>query len=444
MEATMATNLRPVDVAVIGLGAAGGVAVLPLARAGLKVAGIEAGAWMDPRTFRPDEIHNNIRALVTSVPKAQREIPTLRNTPTGPAQRVALHPMMNAVGGTSVHYWAQSWRLKPWDFQTRTEIVKRYGAAAIPSGSTLEDWPLGYEDLEPFYDLVEHEVGVSGKAGNIQGQIDPAGNVFEAPRQREYPMPPLRGTGFTDRMMEAGRQLGWKPFRPPAAINSQPYRGRPGCAYHGFCNRGGCHISAKNSTAVTTIPEAIKTKNLTVFDRAQVSRIEVNSTGRVTGVRYRRGGQEYFQPAHVVLLASYTYENSRLLLLSRSTAFPNGLSNRHGQVGRHYFGHWQTGQVMALFPFDLNVWYGTPAQGTAVDDWADDNYDHSGLGFVGGSSLHAYHEMHPIQSAGMNTFGMAPGWGTRWKGFIRDNAARWTTSYIQTSTFPYEDNFLDL
>jgi gluconate 2-dehydrogenase alpha chain len=440
----MATNLKPVDVAVIGLGAAGGVAVLPLARAGLKVAGIEAGTWMDPRNFRPDEIHNNIRALVTSVPKAQREIPTLRNTPTGPAQRVALHPMMNAVGGTSVHYWAQSWRLKPWDFQTRTEIMKRYGAGAIPSGSTLEDWPLRYEDLEPFYDLVEHEVGVSGKAGNIQGQLDPAGNVFEAPRQREYPMPPLRGTGFTDRMMEAGRQLGWKPFRPPAAINSQPYRGRPGCAYHGFCNRGGCHISAKNSTAVTTIPEAIKTKNLTVFDRAQVTRIEVNSTGRVTGVRYRRGGQEYFQPAHVVLLASYTYENSRLLLLSRSTVFPNGLSNRHGQVGRHYFGHWQTGQVMALFPFDLNVWYGTPAQGTAVDDWADDNYDHAGLGFVGGSSLHAYHELHPIQSAGMNTFGMAPAWGTRWKGFIHDNAARWTTSYIQTSTFPYQDNFLDL
>ena len=226
----MATNLKPVDVAVVGLGAAGGVAVLPLARAGLKVAGIEAGTWMDPRNFHPDEIHNNIRALVTSVPKAQREIPTLRSTPAGPAQRVALHPMMNAVGGTSIHYWAQSWRLKPWDFQTRTEIVKRYGAAAIPSGSTLEDWPLGYEDLEPFYDLVEHEVGVSGKAGNIQGQIDPAGNVFEAPRQREYPMPPLRGTGFTDRMMEAGRQLGWKPFRPPAAINSQPYRGPQGRA----------------------------------------------------------------------------------------------------------------------------------------------------------------------------------------------------------------------
>ena len=103
----MAINLKTVDVAVIGLGAAGGVAVLPLARAGLKIAGIEAGTWMDPRTFRPDEIHNNVRGLVTSVPKARREIPTVRNSISGPTRRAATHPMMNAVGGTSIHYWAQ-------------------------------------------------------------------------------------------------------------------------------------------------------------------------------------------------------------------------------------------------------------------------------------------------------------------------------------------------
>ncbi len=190
---------------------------------------------------------------------------------------------------------------------------------------------------------MEHEVGVSGKAGNLQGKPDPAGNVYEGPRQREYPMPPLRGSGFTDHMADVARQLGWKPFRPPAAINSQEYGGRPGCAFHGYCNRGGCHISAKNSTAVTTIPAALKTKNLTVFDRAHVTRIVAGADGRVTGVTYLRDGKEYFQPARVVLLASYTYENSRLLLLSKSKAYPNGLSNNHGQVGRHYFGHWQSG-----------------------------------------------------------------------------------------------------
>ncbi|HXA65037.1 MAG TPA: GMC family oxidoreductase [Bryobacteraceae bacterium] len=444
----MAINLKPVDVAVIGLGAAGGVAVLPLARAGLKVAGLEAGTWMDPKTFRPDELRNNVRGLLTSVPKANREVPTVRDSESSPSRRAQIHPMMNAVGGTSIHYWAQSWRLNPWDFKARSEAAKRYGPTAIPARSTLEDWPLGYDDLEPYYDIVEHEVGVSGKAGNLQGKLDPAGNVHEGPRQREYPMPPLRGSGFTDHMAEVARQLGWKPFRPPAAINSQEYGGRPGCAFHGYCNRGGCHISAKNSTAVTTIPAALKTKNLTVFDRAHVTRIVAGADGGVTGVTYLREGKEYFQPARVVLLASYTYENSRLLLLSKSKAYPQGLANNHRQVGRHYFGHWQSG-VTAVFPYDINVWYGTPAQASAVDDWADDNYDHSGLGFIGGSTLQPHTEMHPIEAASMNTTpmdssGRAPGWGSRWKAFVRENAARWTAAYLQTSAFPYEDIFLDL
>ena len=442
----MPVSLKPVDVAVIGLGAAGGVAVLPLARAGLKIAGIEAGTWMDPRQFRADEIHNNVRGQVTSVSKTTREMPTFRESRSAPARRAPNHPMMNAIGGTSIHYWAQSWRLKPWDFRVRTETVRRYGASTIPAGSTLEDWPLSYDVLEPYYDLVEREIGVSGKAGNLQGKLDPTGNIFEGSRQREYPMPPLRGTDFIERMAEAARKLGWHPFHPPAAINSQPYRGRPSCAYHGYCATGGCHISAKNSTAVTTIPEAVKTKNLTIFDRAQVTRILAGADGRVTGVQYLRGGKEYFQPARVVLLASYTYENSRLLLLSKSKPYPNGLANQHGQVGRHYFGHYSgtaAGSAIALFPFDINNWYGTPAQGTTVDDWADDQFDHAGLGFIGGTSLHVHTETHPIDAAAID-FGRAPRWGSRWKAFIRENAGRWNASYLQTSTFPYEDTFLDL
>lgn len=433
----MPIKLKPVDVAIVGLGAAGGVAVLPLARAGLKIAAIEAGTWMNPHDFRPDELHNNVRGLLTSVPKANREVPTVRDAPGAPTRRGAIHPMMNAIGGTSIHYWAQSWRLNPWDFKTRTEVTKRYGAAAIPRGSTLEDWPISYDDLENYYDTIEHEVGVSGKAGNIQGRIDSAGNVYEAPRRREYPMPALRGSGFTDLMMDTAKQLGWKPFRPPAAINSKT------CAYHGYCDRGGCHINAKNSTAVTTIPAALKTKNLTIFDLAHATRIESAPDGRASGVTYIRNGKEYFQPARAVLLASYTYENTRLLLLSKSKPYPRGLSNNHGQVGKHYFGHWQNG-VTALFPFDINVWYGTPAQAAAIDDFADDNYDHTGLGFIGGTTLQPHTEMHPIASANMNTFGRAPSWGAKWKAFIHENAARHTSAYMQTSAFPYEQTFLDL
>src|ERR1700732_5394759 len=238
----MATSLKPVDVAIIGLGAAGGGAVLPLARAGLKIAGLEAGTWMDPhRDFHADEVYNNVRRLVSSSTKAQRECPTVRATPSQQARSAGVHPMMNAIGGTSIHYWAQSWRLKAWDFKTRSETLPRYGATAIPVGTTQED-------LAPFYDLVEDEVGVSGAAGNIGGKLTGSGNPFESPRAKEYPMPPLRGSGFTDHMAETARKLGWKPFAPPAAINSQPRKGRSSCVYHGYCGSGGCHVSAKGST----------------------------------------------------------------------------------------------------------------------------------------------------------------------------------------------------
>jgi gluconate 2-dehydrogenase alpha chain len=230
----MATNLKPVDVVVVGLGAAGGVAVLPLCRAGLKVAALEAGSWMQPGDFKADEIHNNVRRLVTTGRKVWNEIPTFRTSPDQRARQGTTPTMMNAVGGTSIHYYANSWRFQPWDFKVRSETVKRYGAGALPKGTTVEDWPLSYDDLEHYYDLIEYEIGVSGKAGNIRGKIDPAGNIFEGFRTREYPMPPLRDTDFTDMMQAAAKKAGFHPHRSPAAINSQPRDGRSPCAYHGY------------------------------------------------------------------------------------------------------------------------------------------------------------------------------------------------------------------
>ncbi len=313
----MAQRLQTSDVVIIGVGAVGGVAALPLARAGLRVIGLEAGTWLTFRDFAPDELRNNIRGWPQAVQKANREVPTHRRSESTPySPRRSIHPMMNAVGGTSLHYHGQSWRLNPWDFKVVSETTRRYGSSRIPAGSTVEDWPFGLEELEPDYDQVEYEIGVSGKAGNIRGTIDPGGNIFEGPRRREYPMPPLRGTGFTEHMAEAARGLGWHAFPGPAAINSQNYDGRPGCVYHGFCNRGGCHVNAKNSTAVSTIPKAQETGNFSVVTQAQVTTIEVDDEGRATGVTYLKDGQEYFQPAEVVLLASYVYENVRTLLLS--------------------------------------------------------------------------------------------------------------------------------
>jgi gluconate 2-dehydrogenase alpha chain len=441
----MATKLKDTDVVIVGLGATGGVAALPLAQAGLEVIGLEAGTWLTRRDFAPDELRNNFRGWPQGVQKANQEIPTSRpNAVSPPSARAAIHPMQNAVGGTSLHYWAQSWRLNPWDFKVVSETKRRYGASRIPRGSTVEDWPFGLEELEPYYDRVEYEIGVSGQAGNIDGKIDPRGNRFEGPRKRAYPMPPLRSTEFLDKMAAAARSVGWNPFPGPAAVNSRPYQNRSACMYHGFCNRGGCHVDAKNSTAVTTIPRAQATGHLRVVTRAHVTTIEADDQGRVTGVTYIQDGTEYFQPARAVLLAGFTYENVRMLLLSTSKPYPNGLSNNHRQVGRHYFSHHQGAGVTALFSFDLKSWYGLPAQGVAIDDWADDNFDHSGLDFIGGGNLWVYSDRRPIGAAGMGTFGRAPRWGSAWKAFIHENADRSTSAYIQKTTLPYEDNYLDL
>src|ERR1700693_1116349 len=133
----MAIQLRPTDVAMVGLGAANGVAVLPLTRAGLKVTALEAGSWMRHDQFKADEIHNNVRRMVTTGTKLRSEIPTFRTGPDQPTRRAPNHVMMNAVGGTSIHYYANSWRFHPWDFQARSASTKRYGPSSIPSGTTL-------------------------------------------------------------------------------------------------------------------------------------------------------------------------------------------------------------------------------------------------------------------------------------------------------------------
>src|SRR5215510_5978682 len=218
----MPTTLKKTNVVIIGLGAAGGVACLPLAQAGLEVIGLEAGSWLNNRDMAPDELKLNRGLWPPGPQKTKLEGITSRANASQTATRVN-HPMMNAVGGTSVHYMAQSWRLSPWDFKVRSETIRRYGASRIPPGSTIENWPFDYNELEPYYDKVEYAIGVSGNAGNIAGKMDERGNIFEGPRRREYPMPALRSTGFTEKMTAAAQSLGWHPAPGPAAIASKSY-----------------------------------------------------------------------------------------------------------------------------------------------------------------------------------------------------------------------------
>lgn len=440
----MATDAKAAEVVIVGLGATGGIAAQVLTEAGADVVALEAGPRLTAGQMRLDEIRNNVHHWMTR-PKAMGEVPTWRTAESETAGRSPwLLLMVNGVGGSSVHYEAVSFRFDPWSFRPLSSLVKRYGTGAIPDGSTLVDWPLRYEDLEPYYDKVEYAIGVSGQAGRIRDQLLPGGDPFEGPRSREYPMPPLRRTGFTELMTAAARDLGWHPFPAPAAINSQPRDGRRACTFCGFCQSNGCHVNAKGSTSVTAIPRAERTGLLRIETGARAVSIEVDGEGRASGVRYVQDGEERFQPARVVLVATFTYENTRLLLLSKSAAFPNGLANNAGQVGRNY-----VTQVNAfahgVFPGRrLNLFNGTMAQSVVVDDFCGDNFDHSDAGFVSGGMIEARGEIKPIQMVTGKVSPNVPRWGGAWKRWLKDNTQSVGVAYAQLDALPYERNYVDL
>jgi gluconate 2-dehydrogenase alpha chain len=437
---------KPVDVVVVGLGAAGGTAVWPLADAGLKVVGIEAGPHVTFSDYPFDEIRNDIRDYMGRF-KANKEVPTTRRLSSQQATRPlgATGPMMNAVGGTSLHWMTQSWRYLPWNFKIRSETINRYGASAIPADSTVIDWPFGYEELEPWYDKVEYRHGVSGQAGNVKGKINPAGNIFEGPRSRGYPNKPLRRSGWTELTAQAARDVGVHPYPGPSGIRSAPWHGFAECTYCGFCGWTGCWTGAKASTNLHFIPQAVKTGNLKIEALSRVLEVNVDRDGKASGVTYLKGGRTHFQPAKVVMLAGYIYENTRLLLLSTSKAYPNGLSNNNGQVGQNYMGHGlASASVSGMFQGQkLNRYSGTIGQYTAVDNWDADNFDHSGLGFIAGGMVSATMEAKPIGTANTLPPGV-PMWGSAYKAWLAQNADSIGSIAAQVETLSYPQNYCDL
>lgn len=441
----MPARAKATDVVIVGLGGTGGIAAQVLTEAGTEVVALEAGQHVTADDLTLDEIRNDVRGWM-GLTKAAHEMPTWRESESEVAGRSPWPLLMvNGVGGSTLHYECVSLRFDPWSFRPLSGIIERYGRGAVPERSTLVDWPFGYEDLEPYYDKVEYAIGVSGQAGRIGDELLPGGDPFEGRRSRGYPMGPLRHGGFARLMTGAAQELGWHPFPAPAAINSEPWDGRAECTYCGFCQNNGCHVNAKGSTAATTIPRAERTGLLRVETGARVVSIEVDGEGRATGVRYVQDGEECFQPARVVLVATFTFENTRLLLLSKSAAFPHGLANNSGQVGRNYLTHINA-YTHGLFPGRrLNMFNGTMAQGVLVNDWGSDNFDHSGLGFVGGGVLASWGgEFKPVQVASGKVPPSVPGWGSAWKQWLGQNAQSIGHASSQFDTLPYEGNYLDL
>ena len=174
----------------------------------------------------------------------------------------------------------------------------------------------------------------------------------------------------------------------PHAIISQNYKGRIGCTYCGFCQSFGCHVGAKSSILVTKLPEADATGNFKLITLAMVYRVNSDNSGRATGVSYYGpDGSDNTIEADIVILAPFIYDNTRLLLLSRTAKFPNGLANSSGEVGKHIMAHVGAKINAAFDDRFINNYMGPNAQKFSFDDFNADNFDHGGLGFIRGAQV---------------------------------------------------------
>jgi len=435
----MVQRLPATDVVIVGLGAAGGVASGVLTAAGLKVVGLEAGDYNTVNDYLAeyDELEGFYFKNTLGEAKVNHEVPTWRPNPSSPNQPLASPwRMANGVGGSSVHWTGQSWRYREDDFLIRTSTVERYGMQALPTGSTVVDWPITYQELEPYYEQVEHQIGVAGAGGT---------NPFESPRAADYPMPPLRQVGALEWAYEAMSAAGYHPFPSPAAITSVDYEGRPACSYCGYCTGFGCWNDSKSSSLVTTIRAAEATGNLEIRTRARVTQILTDDQGRATGVVYVDAeGSEIEQPASAVIVSTYVYENNRLLMLSTSDSHPDGIGNSTGQLGKHYSAHAYVG-AYGVFPGrNFNVGSGTGAQSVAMDDFNGDNFDHSDLGFIRGAVVNfSMAESAPI-ALSRNVAPGRPQWGSAYKRYLKEDVGSVFSFFGQLEVLTYEDNFLDL
>jgi gluconate 2-dehydrogenase alpha chain len=435
------------DVVIVGVGAAGGILAAELSRAGMKVIGLERGPRLATADFNP---HDELRYFQRQDlrPNAKRQPVTWRPNASARATPMPVLNYGNQAGGGTVHYGAVSWRFHADDFRVRSQTIERYGASAIPADSSLADWPLRYADLEPWYDHAEYELGVSGKAGNVQGDQIAGGNVFEAPRRRDYPLPALRADQSGVIFQEAADKLGYHPFPTPRAILSEPYGGRPGCTYCGFCQAFGCHVGAKSSILVTKLPQADASGNFKLLTGAMCYRVNSDNSGRATGVSYYGpDGSDNNISAELVILTPFIYDNTRLLLLSKSEKFPNGLANSSGQVGKHVMAHIMARVCVTFDERYVNIFMGPSAQKHSLDDFNADNFDHGGLGFIRGSQMSIDTVNLQGGPIGATTMSPPPGiarYGASYRDFLAQYFARHASIVAQTENLAYPDQMIDL
>jgi len=415
-----------VDACIVGAGAAGLVVAKELAERGFRVVLLERGPWLSREDFFEDEIAAKRRGQLW--PTVADEPRTWRSSSdeeaTVLATGVQLFANAMCVGGGTVHYSGLSWRFHESDFRVLS-------AEGPVDGVSLADWPIGYADLEPWYERAEWEIGVSGK-----GWASP----FDPPRRRDYPLPPVARTSAGAILETGARALGLHPFPTPLAILSRPYRGRPACTNKGFCSGYGCTVGAKSSTLEALLPRALATGRCDLRPHALASRVELDARGRARAVVYRDAdGTEQRQTARLVILAAGGVETPRLLLMSATAGHPDGLANGSGLVGANFMQHAPATTVVATFPEPLDGHKGASPTRACHDFYPSD----SRRGFIRGGYFHPRaHGGDPIELALRPIHGAT--WGRAHKDSMRRSWRHYLYSHVTGESLPVETNRVDL
>ncbi len=451
----MATKLKPVDVVTVGVGLTATILAQELAATGLKVVGLERGRWRDTDPdFAMPGAHDELKYVRHHelMQDLSKETITFRNNMNElalPMRELGSFRPGEGVGGAAVHWGGVTWRFFPWDFQTKTRTLGRYGPKQVAEDCTLQDWGVTYEELEPHFDRFEYLYGVSGKAGNLKGQIVEGGNRFEGPRSREFPNPPLKTPHSSALFAKAAQSLGYKTFPIPSAANSRAYKNEYGqtinaCVYCGYCQFFACEMGAKASPQTTVLPTLMKNPNYELRTMCNVVKINLDSDKkRAVSVTYVDSrGREFEQPAELILLTSYVLNNTRLMLLSGIGKPYDPVANT-GVVGRNYA--YQTPSNVNLFFDDkvLNGFMGAGGNATGIDDFNGDNFDHAGLGFIGGGNINCGSgatrpiEVRPVPQG-------TPRWGSEWKKAVAKYFTRSCSIAVQGACQSYRGNYLDL
>jgi len=444
-------TLPPVDVAIVGGGWTGLTMAKELTtRTSLKILVLERGGPHKTRDYldNMDELDYAIR-LRTMQP-IRDETVTLRHSLRDRALPIRQYGSFlpgTGVGGSGEHWSGISYRYYPHDFRRLSHIVEKYGRAKLPEDCAVRDWPISYDDLEPDYERAERLMGISGKAGNLRGKTIDGGNIFEGPRQSEYPTPPMKMPYLAALFRDATRSLGYHPFPLPAATTSVPYTNpdgvsRGGCSYCGYCERFGCMIGAKAQPSNTLMPVLARLNNFEMRTSAWVRSLVFESS-RVRGVRYMdSNGDDVFQPADLVFLASWTLNNTRLLLLSK-IGDPYDPESGKGLVGSHLTHQVSVPAATLFFEKPLNAFMGAGSAGIAIPDF--DAHDHKDLDFVSGGALYTVcYGTRPIANFGVVPPSVKSKWGADWKRAALHNYDRTGLVRFYGEHLSYRGNYMDL